>query len=728
MEKLYERINFENVPSTKTPLNEENLNKMDYAIYEEDNRIIQLNGGLNNIVVNNGAMSPVMIDLPGHNVVNGIFSASGVFQSDINRIITKDFIDIHDFFDININLPDGYRYNIAFYNKPDEASFVGLLSNSWIDQSMDILRKANYMRIQAYNTNSAPTKPSEFANFTVTGRNNAVYRSIIESKKAKGNYSGNVHLDFYNDFTQGYLSNGNLVVSNSFISTENYIPTNGLRSINIDLLDGYRCWIIMYDSNKAFLCASPPMYGAGIFNVDVTGCSYIKIQVARTSGYIFTGNGIDAITVRGTTLDRALKNTDIGVQNIFVNGAIVNGEISNALSRISTKPYIDISDFGIVGITVKNGYYFAVAFYSDASASDLMYATPWMYSNDAEVIFDTTTYSYMRISVRSSDNVNLSPDLGTVVTKVRGVKREYCYQYGLSEKINTVRTYEGERIALNPTLNYYNVLARGSIPTTYPYAENWMQQGAGIYNGTMFMFRHHGACTVLDVDTLSVINEYVITDITDDKPHCNSCTFSKVFPSGNSDFPYCYTGRCSYAADVPDITSAEQNACYVLDINESRATLAQTIIYENNKMDYTYSAWDWFVDADRSRLVCIGYGANNGVSNRPYIIKEFNLPNVSDGETITLTDNDVIEQWYIEETEGGHLFEAFQGCTAYGEYYIIPASEPECLGIFNKYTKRLVAYFDLKEEEVDEVQSAAVWNGALYLISEEGRIDKIIFN
>lgn len=42
--KVYECINWENSPSTKTPVNEENLNKIDYAVNEIDNRVIELNG------------------------------------------------------------------------------------------------------------------------------------------------------------------------------------------------------------------------------------------------------------------------------------------------------------------------------------------------------------------------------------------------------------------------------------------------------------------------------------------------------------------------------------------------------------------------------------------------------------------------------------------------------------------------------------------------------------
>ena len=41
MEKLYQRINYENSPSKKTPLSEANLNKMDKALDDLDNRIIE---------------------------------------------------------------------------------------------------------------------------------------------------------------------------------------------------------------------------------------------------------------------------------------------------------------------------------------------------------------------------------------------------------------------------------------------------------------------------------------------------------------------------------------------------------------------------------------------------------------------------------------------------------------------------------------------------------------
>lgn len=46
MEKIYNRINWEDIPSTNTPLNAENLNKMDSALDEIDGRIVGMNGDL----------------------------------------------------------------------------------------------------------------------------------------------------------------------------------------------------------------------------------------------------------------------------------------------------------------------------------------------------------------------------------------------------------------------------------------------------------------------------------------------------------------------------------------------------------------------------------------------------------------------------------------------------------------------------------------------------------
>lgn len=45
MAKLYERVNWEDLPSKNTPINAENLNKMDEAIDKLDDKIVELEEG-----------------------------------------------------------------------------------------------------------------------------------------------------------------------------------------------------------------------------------------------------------------------------------------------------------------------------------------------------------------------------------------------------------------------------------------------------------------------------------------------------------------------------------------------------------------------------------------------------------------------------------------------------------------------------------------------------------
>lgn len=48
-QRCYSRINWENEPSTETPLNDVNLNAMDSAIYELDGRTVELESRVTNL-------------------------------------------------------------------------------------------------------------------------------------------------------------------------------------------------------------------------------------------------------------------------------------------------------------------------------------------------------------------------------------------------------------------------------------------------------------------------------------------------------------------------------------------------------------------------------------------------------------------------------------------------------------------------------------------------------
>jgi len=62
MEKAYSRINWENYPSDATPINETNLNKMDYAVNTIDNRVIELDTTKLNLTTANTMVKNIAFD------------------------------------------------------------------------------------------------------------------------------------------------------------------------------------------------------------------------------------------------------------------------------------------------------------------------------------------------------------------------------------------------------------------------------------------------------------------------------------------------------------------------------------------------------------------------------------------------------------------------------------------------------------------------------------------
>lgn len=62
MQKAYQRIDWENYPSENTPLNETNLNKMDVALNEIDNRLINHDTTKLNVTVANDMVKEVSFD------------------------------------------------------------------------------------------------------------------------------------------------------------------------------------------------------------------------------------------------------------------------------------------------------------------------------------------------------------------------------------------------------------------------------------------------------------------------------------------------------------------------------------------------------------------------------------------------------------------------------------------------------------------------------------------
>ena len=62
MQKTYTRINWKNYPNTETPLNESNLNKIDVAVNEIDNRVINLDTSKLDVITGNTLLKDVAVN------------------------------------------------------------------------------------------------------------------------------------------------------------------------------------------------------------------------------------------------------------------------------------------------------------------------------------------------------------------------------------------------------------------------------------------------------------------------------------------------------------------------------------------------------------------------------------------------------------------------------------------------------------------------------------------
>lgn len=87
MNKVYARINWENYPSDSTPLNEENLNRMDHAVNKLDNRIISQDASkANKAELNNLVKDWIIDETTGIITITKVNGSKVLFDLNIEKI------------------------------------------------------------------------------------------------------------------------------------------------------------------------------------------------------------------------------------------------------------------------------------------------------------------------------------------------------------------------------------------------------------------------------------------------------------------------------------------------------------------------------------------------------------------------------------------------------------------------------------------------------------------
>ena len=87
MNKIYSRINWKNYPSEETALNEKNLNKMDLALYNIDNRVVEMDATkVNKEVANSLVKSWSMDESTGIITITHLDGSKDMFDLNVEKI------------------------------------------------------------------------------------------------------------------------------------------------------------------------------------------------------------------------------------------------------------------------------------------------------------------------------------------------------------------------------------------------------------------------------------------------------------------------------------------------------------------------------------------------------------------------------------------------------------------------------------------------------------------
>ena len=182
MDKLYERINFENAPSKKTPLNEENLNKIDGAIDALDDRTIQIANDLETAnIVNVCDIFPLY--------VNGLVRANGTINTTNTDWGRTDYISVYERITFSISnatrLAESVGFNIAYFDENQNfVSGFSFAEDGVYNTTVDVPNGVEYVIITNLKANNTETDYVKTLNRGASKQN-----YIVVSVDGSGDYT-----------------------------------------------------------------------------------------------------------------------------------------------------------------------------------------------------------------------------------------------------------------------------------------------------------------------------------------------------------------------------------------------------------------------------------------------------------------------------------------------------------------------------------------------------------
>lgn len=203
--------------------------------------------------------------------------------------------------------------------------------------------------------------------------------------------------------------------------------------------------------------------------------------------------------------------------------------------------------------------------------------------------------------------------------------------------------------------------------------------------------------------------------------HSNVASFGKEYAVEGDPLPVIYISQCAKKPykGHKDVLFVERIAP---DFQSSE--LVQTIFYDDVEKDFGY-ALQWVLDENGEFLY--GYGnttKDKDVENNRHRIIKFRMPALSDGEFVTLTKADALENYLIEDTAEGFATIG-QGLYIRENRLYMPTGVgtekyPATLYVWNLQTRQMERILDMNYTQMGEPEDMSWYNGNFYVSAVKG--------
>jgi hypothetical protein len=283
---------------------------------------------------------------------------------------------------------------------------------------------------------------------------------------------------------------------------------------------------------------------------------------------------------------------------------------------------------GVYSATPNSGYQVAIIAYDNAN--NILLSTGWT-NGFAEIVAPQGT-GYVLLNVRKTNDAAITIDeaksnIEFVLTDLNAYNAKRGVQYP--------HEYYGEEINIKKRFNF---VYEGAFPASVTPTQGMAIYGNYCVQGSSTESNGKTKAELIDLSTRTSIANLLLEHTGYDAIHCNVMCFGVEIPT-NGIMPALYASQWD-----------GQTCCFVYDIKTTGATLLQVIDpsqLTKNGTTFGIGYVDWVVDTDHKWLFALSYtqaGYSGGL-----IVTKFNLPLLSAGSLVQLTDADIISSNYIGE-------------------------------------------------------------------------------